>query len=130
MVIFLVITSYITISVSNQNLIPLHEKCPYSEFFWSVFSRTRTAYGDLLWISPYSIQMRENEDQKNVGTGHFLRNPDFMWNLTWYSNFNSKTRKKRWFIIVSQHERSQSIKGVSSVKDCRRISNVCFCKTV
>ena len=58
MVIFLVITNYITISISNQNLIPLHEKCPYSEFFWSVFSRTRTAYGDLLCISPYSIQMR------------------------------------------------------------------------
>ena len=23
---------------------PLHEKCPYFEFFWSVFSRIRTEY--------------------------------------------------------------------------------------
>ena len=25
----------------------LHEKCPYSEFFWSVFCRIRTEYGQL-----------------------------------------------------------------------------------
>ena len=27
---------------------PLREKCPYSEFFWSVFSRIRTEYGEIL----------------------------------------------------------------------------------
>ena len=26
----------------------LREKCPYSEFFWSVFSRIRTEYGQML----------------------------------------------------------------------------------
>ena len=25
----------------------LHEKCPYSEFFWSVFSRIWTEYGEM-----------------------------------------------------------------------------------
>ena len=26
---------------------PLREKCPYSEFFWSVFLRIRAEYGDI-----------------------------------------------------------------------------------
>ena len=31
-------------------------------FFWFVFSRIRTEYGEILRISLYSIQMRENKD--------------------------------------------------------------------
>ena len=50
----------------------LREKCTYSEFFWSVFSRIRTEYREALRISPYSVQMRENTDQKNPKYGHFL----------------------------------------------------------
>ena len=33
-------------------------------FFWSIFSRIRTEYGDLLRQSPYSVQIRENPDQR------------------------------------------------------------------
>ena len=33
-------------------------------FFWSVFSRIRTEYGEMQSISPYSVWMRENTDQK------------------------------------------------------------------
>ena len=33
-------------------------------FFWSVFSRIRTEYGEIRSISPYSVRMRENTDQK------------------------------------------------------------------
>ena len=40
------------------------EKCPYSEFFWSVFSHIRS-------ISPYSIRMRENTGQKISNTNTF-----------------------------------------------------------
>ena len=29
-------------------LVALSEKCPYSELFWSVFSRIRTEYGEIL----------------------------------------------------------------------------------
>ena len=36
----------------------LHKKSPYSEFFWSAFSRV-FSHSD--WISPYSVQMRENQ---------------------------------------------------------------------
>ena len=38
--------------------------CPNTEFFWSVFSRIRTEYREILRISPYSFRMRENTDQK------------------------------------------------------------------
>ena len=43
----------------------LGEKCPYFEFFWSVFSLIRTDYGDLQIKSPYSVQMQVKIDQKN-----------------------------------------------------------------
>ena len=32
--------------------------------FWSVFSHIRTEYGEIHRISPYSVRMRENTDQK------------------------------------------------------------------
>ena len=44
----------------------LCEKCPYSVFFWSGFSRIRTKYGEIQSISPYSVQMRENADHKKL----------------------------------------------------------------
>ena len=49
----------------------LGEKCPYSEFFWSVFSRIRTGHGEIRSISPYSVRIRETMDQKNSKYGHF-----------------------------------------------------------
>ena len=44
--------------------IQLRENCLYWEFFWSVFPLIRTEYGEIFRISPCSIQMRENTDQK------------------------------------------------------------------
>ena len=44
----------------------LREKCPNTEFFWSLFSRIRTEYGEIRSISPYSVRIRENEDQKKT----------------------------------------------------------------
>ena len=41
--------------------------------FWSAFFRIRTEYGEIRSISPYSVRMRENEDQNNFGYGHFSR---------------------------------------------------------
>ena len=51
----------------------LRKKCPYLELFWSVISRIRTEYGEIIRISPYSIRMRANTDQNNYDYGHFLR---------------------------------------------------------
>ena len=35
-------------------------------FFWSVFSRIQTEYGEGLRIPPYLVQMQENTDQKKL----------------------------------------------------------------
>ena len=45
----------------------LHKKCPkYVSFFWSVFSHTRTEYGDLLRKSSFSARVWENTDQRKL----------------------------------------------------------------
>ena len=51
----------------------LREKCAYLEFFWSVFSRIRTKYEEILRITPYSVRMRENTDLKNSECVYCLR---------------------------------------------------------
>ena len=61
----------------------LRKKCPYSELFWSAFSRIRTEYGEMRSISPYSVRMRENADQNNSEDGYSLRSDSF-------SNFPAK----------------------------------------
>ena len=48
-------------------LFSLREKCPNRTFFWSVFSRIRIKYVEIRSISPYSVRMRENMDQKKHG---------------------------------------------------------------
>ena len=60
-------------------------QCPNAEVFWSVFSHIRTEYGEIRSISPYSVRMRENMDQKKtryLDTFHavFLlaKYPDFL----------------------------------------------------
>ena len=47
-------------------------------FFWSVFSRIRTQYGNLWSKSAYSIRIRENTNQKNSVFGHFSRSVDVL----------------------------------------------------
>ena len=50
----------------TPNSVTLREKCPYSDFFWSVFSLIRTQCGD-------SVRMGENTDQKHSEYRHILR---------------------------------------------------------
>ena len=50
----------------------LPKKCPYSELFRSIFFRIRTEHGEIFFISPYSVRIRENTYQNNSGYGHFL----------------------------------------------------------
>ena len=61
------------IDKSYSVTISLHEKSPYLECFWSVFSRIWTAYGEILRTFPYSVRVRQNTDQKNSQYGHFSR---------------------------------------------------------
>ena len=51
----------------------LREKRPYSELFWSAFSRIQNEYGEILSISLFSVRLRENVDQNNYEYGHSLR---------------------------------------------------------
>ena len=62
--------------MQTQNLYiitSLRKKSPYSELFWSAFSRIRTEYGEIRRISQYSVRVQENADQDNSEYGHFLR---------------------------------------------------------
>ena len=42
-------------------------------YFWSAFSRIRTEYGGIRSISPYSVWMRENTDQKKLRIWTFFK---------------------------------------------------------
>ena len=46
----------------------LRKKCPYSEFFWSVFFRILTEYGEILSISLYSVRMGKMRTRKSPNT--------------------------------------------------------------
>ena len=59
--------------LKNCKSLSLHEKYPYSEYIWSAFSRIETEYVEIRSISPYSLQMRENADQKKSEYEHFSR---------------------------------------------------------
>ena len=50
--------------------VSLHGRCRYSELNWSLFSHIWTEYEERVRISPYSIELLENTDQKNSKYGH------------------------------------------------------------
>ena len=53
--------TYLVIYIfSDEYYLGLRKNCPCSELFLSVFSRIRTEYREILCISPYSVQVREN----------------------------------------------------------------------
>ena len=68
-------------------------------FFWSVFSNIRTEYGEMLRISPYSVWIRENTDQKKHfsfgGTGSLGRGLSLF-----LSSTSIRPRKIRHWLIV------------------------------
>ena len=46
-------------------------------FFWSVFSRIRTEFGEILHISLYSVRIREIRTRKNSVFEHFSRSESY-----------------------------------------------------
>ena len=63
-----------TQNTSNHNKsFALHEKCPYLELFWLVFSHIQTEYGEVRSIFLYSVRMRGNRNQINSKYRQFLR---------------------------------------------------------
>ena len=43
----------------------LREKCPFSEFLWSIIFRIRTKYGEIRSMFPYSVRMPKSKDKNN-----------------------------------------------------------------
>ena len=85
----------------SDNQYTLRKKCAYSELFWSIFSRIRTEYWEILLISPYSVRMQENGDQNNSESGHILRSDRF---LLWYPNVNFEAALLWQSIPVTFHD--------------------------
>ena len=85
----------------------LREERPYSEFFWSVFSRIRTEHGEIRSTSLYSVQMQGNTDQKISEQGHFSRSQKFLKNgnrqklLTILENIRILGRLFQYFFIFN-----------------------------
>ena len=73
--------------------VTLREKCPYSEFFWSLLSRIRREYVEIPLISLYSVPMRENKDQKNSQNLHFSRSY-LIFILACFSSINRKIKNQ------------------------------------
>ena len=49
----------------------MREKCPYWELFWSAYSRIWTEYGEIFFISPYSVRMRKIQTRITLNTPTF-----------------------------------------------------------
>ena len=67
------------------------KKCPYSDLFWSTFSRIRTKCREILSISPYSVRMQENGDQDKSKYGHFSRSDFCLKNCGEFDDLNCLT---------------------------------------
>ena len=89
---------YLLIFIQPSENITLREKCPYSELFWSAFSRIRTEYGKILRMSRYSVQMWKNSDQNNSKYGLFLRSVRQN-----YEFFKEQTHLRKSFEIYCQN---------------------------
>ena len=67
----------------------LRENRLYSELFWSVFSYIWTEFGDIRSISPYSVRVLENTDQKNSKYRLFLRSENIWKDLDYIYKCNN-----------------------------------------
>ena len=104
-----------TLSLSTVKALiwTLREMCPYSELFWSSFSRIRTEYEEI------PVQMLENADQNNSEYGHFLRSVKkpsmsywrFIWWWVWFHancSFSERSSRKALQSILTNDQGSLS----------------------
>ena len=88
---------------------PLCEMCPNIELFLVRDSRVRTEYRETRSISPYSVRMQENTDQKNSVFGNFSRSALDWYCTQWTSlkhlqllELNTDILKFYWMKMMSQ----------------------------
>ena len=84
---------------SNNFLLPLQiilKSVQIQTFFWSVFSRIRTEYGDLIRKLPYSVRMYSV--RKNSAFGHFSRSLVLYQTNTWKRSIrqSNNLRSNKW----------------------------------
>ena len=84
---------------SNNFLLPLQiilKSVQIQTFFWSVFSRIRTEYGDLIRKLPYSVRMYSVK--KNSAFGHFSRSLVLYQTNTWKRSIrqSNNLRSNKW----------------------------------
>ena len=89
--------------------VSLREKCWYSVFFWSVSSSIWTEYREIVRIFPYSVEMRQNKDQKNSEYRHVSRSVCFdlcfcsLLNTSLYcNNIENHTEKSCKYCLVCE----------------------------
>ena len=75
---------------SLVEFLTLLERCPYSEFFWSLFSRIWTEYGE----------MRGKTDQKNTDYGHFSCSVDQPYFLEGDRFISQNVRNTKKYLIT------------------------------
>ena len=66
-----IVSRTLIIAKKQLLILVLRGKCPYSELFWSVFSRILTECGEVRCISPYSVRMWENRTRITANTDTF-----------------------------------------------------------
>ena len=92
----------------------MREKCSYSEFFWSFFSRIRYVY-EIYWSkSRFSMRMRKNTDQKRLRIWKLFTDDLFSNLCNWFINssqalVNYLVRKENCPLFSSQFEMSQKM---------------------
>ena len=105
----ILVSLVITLGIDVHKICPECNHCVKSvqirSFFWPVFSRIRNEYGEILRISPYSVRMWGNTDQKNSVFGQFSRSQSYQ---IFYLRFVdvimsgiSKIRNVRYFSGIS-----------------------------
>ena len=72
-------------------------------FFWSVYPRIRTEYGDLLCKSPYSVQMREIRTRKTRNTDTFYEVPVYYKNENAIINALKSERKEKKVLSLKKY---------------------------
>ena len=109
--------------VNPRKTQPLHKKCPYSEFFWSVFFRLRTEYGEIRNIQSKCGKIRT---RKTTNTDTFYAVNLFHFIVQVLEAVTPRYSVKKIFFKILQKSQENTFVGVSFffrkiTFSCRRI---------
>ena len=107
----------------NITFLPLHclKSGQIQSFFWSVFFRIRTEYGELQSISPYSFQIRGNRDQKKLRIWTLLTQCSNIRDISMDST--GKRNLYNFFSSISDTSRREGFRKFLNSSPCRAYFN-------